>query len=313
MKMSQVAPQLRPHIRMTPPLPIGSAFGRWLVRRSIAALDRDRRYEAILLEKRRTTEGVALRVYTPTGARTGAALLWIHGGGLVIGSAAQDDPFCAETARALGIVVVSLDYRLASEHPFPAPVDDCHAAWTWLQGSAAQLQIDPLRVAVGGQSAGGGLAAGLVQRIHDAGGAQPAAQWLFCPMLDDRTAARTHLDAIRHRIWDNRRNRIGWRAYLGAEPGVETLPEYAAPARRNDLHGLPPTWMGVGDIDIFFEEDRTYAARLNAAGVACSLEVVPGAPHGFEVIAARTKLAQSYLARGREWLREILVGTPRSS
>lgn len=310
MKLSQVAPELRSRVRMMPPLPIQSAFGRRFIRAAMKRLDREKHYEGVLLEKRTSDEGGALRVYTPHGVLTGSALLWIHGGGMVIGSAAQDDRFCAETARQLGVVVVSLEYRLAPEFPYPAALDDCSAAWTWLQQAAAQLQIDKTCVAVGGQSAGGGLAASLVQRIHDAGGVQPVAQWLFCPMLDDRTAARTELDAIKHKIWNNRLNRIGWRAFLGTEPGVETVPEYAVPARRNDLRGLPPTWIGVGDIELFFDEDRTYADRLKAAGVDCALNVVSGAPHGFESIAARTKLAQAYVSRSREWLREKLAGSP---
>lgn len=310
MKLSQVAPELRPMIRMMPPLPIQSAFGRRLLRIPTKRLKREKYSEGVLLASRTSDEGIALRVYTPDGVLTGAALLWIHGGGMVIGSAAQDDRFCTETARKLGVIVVSVEYRLAPEYPFPAAVDDCYSAWTWLQQAATQYQIDKTRVAIGGQSAGGGLAASLVQRIHDSGDIQPIAQWLFCPMLDDRTAARTELDAIKHKIWNNRLNRIGWRAFLGTEPGVETVPEYAVPARRNDLRGLPPTWIGVGDIELFFEEDRIYAERLKAAGIDCAFDVVPGAPHGFESIAAKTKLAQTYMSRSREWLRERLAGSP---
>ncbi|GLV60280.1 esterase [Dictyobacter sp. S3.2.2.5] len=289
-----------------PPLPLGSSFGRRLMRASIKRLDREKQYEGARLEKRTG----ALRVYTPQGVLTGAALLWIHGGGMVIGSAAQDDQFCAETARQLGVVVVSVEYRLAPEFPFPSAADDCYAAWTWLQQAATHLQIDRTRVAVGGQSAGGGLAASLVQRIHDARGIQPIAQWLFSPMLDDRTAARTELDAIKHKIWNNRLNRIGWRAFLGTEPGAASVPEYAVPARRNDLRGLPPTWIGVGDIELFFDEDKTYADRLQSAGADSTLEIVPGAPHGFESIAARTRLAQAYLSHSREWLGEKIAGSP---
>ena len=135
------------------------------------------------------------------------------------------------------------------EHPYPAALD-AHAAWTWLRGHAAAE-----RIVVGGQSAGGGLAAALVQRLYDEG-ERPRAQWLFCPMLDDRTAARRGLDDAGHRVWDNRLNRFGWRAYLGTEPGAPGVPPYAVPARRDDVAGLPDTWIGVGDIDLFHDEAR---------------------------------------------------------
>lgn len=308
MPRSQIAPELRNTAGRMPHIPVSSALGRWFLRKATKLLDLDRQYTGVQFERRTTDSGIGLRIYTPGRDRTGAALLWIHGGGMVIGSAAQDDVFCADTARELGIVVVSTEYRLAPEFPFPAALDDCHAAWTWLQQSAEQLNIDKTRVAVGGQSAGGGLAAGLAQRIHDAGGVQPAAQWLFCPMLDDRTASRHELDTISHKVWDNRQNRFGWRAFLGAEPGADHVPAYAVPARRSDLQGLPTAWIGCGDIELFFDEDRTYAERLNRAGVACTLDVVPGAPHGFESIARNTKLAQDYQSRARAWLGQKLAG-----
>jgi acetyl esterase/lipase len=156
--------------------------------------------------------------------------------------------------------VVSADYRLAPEHPYPAPLDDCLAAWTWLQDNSPARGVDPTRVAIGGQSAGGGLAASLVQRVHDdPGAAQPVAQWLFCPMLDDRTAAERKLDATKHILWNNTSNRMGWRSYLGVEPGAASTPEYAVPSRRADLAGLPPTWIGTGDIELFYDENRAYA------------------------------------------------------
>jgi acetyl esterase/lipase len=156
-------------------------------------------------------------------------------------------------------------------------------------------------VVVGGKSAGGGLAAALVQRLRDEG-ERPLAQWLFCPMLDDRTGARRDLDARRHRGWDNRLNRVGWRAYLGREPGAEVVPHYAVPARRENLAGLPPTWIGVGDIDLFHDEDAEYARRLRAAGVDTTVHVVPGAPHGFESWAPDTGFTRVYLGTARKWL-----------
>lgn len=305
--LDQVAPELRESIQKIPRPPVGNRLGRWLIRTATNLLIREKPYEGVRLEKHAIPNGVGVRIYTPTAEGTDAALLWIHGGGMVIGNAAQDDLFCAGTARELGITVVSAEYRLAPEYPFPAPLDDCLAAWNWLQASAQHLNIDKTRVAIGGQSAGGGLAAGLIQRIHDAGSTQPVAQWLFCPMLDDRTAVSHEPDGIKHLMWDNHQNRVGWGAYLGAEFGARQVSEYAVPARRPDLSGLPPAWIGVGDIDLFFNEDKTYADRLNAAGVNCTFDIVQGAPHGFEVIARDTKLVQDYLSRGRAWLRQHLI------
>ena len=174
---------------------------------------------------------LSVRIYRPTGpARSRPGLLWVHGGGLVVGSARQDDGLCARTAAALDAIVVSVDYRLAPEHPYPAAIDDTYVAWKWLLTHANELGIDVKRVAIGGESAGGGLAANLVHRVHDAGGAQPVAQWLFAPMLDDRTAADRSLDGIDHLVWNNCVNRYGWTAYLQQPPGGERTPPYASAA-----------------------------------------------------------------------------------
>jgi acetyl esterase/lipase len=286
--------------------PVGSSWGRAVIR-ALQRLSRPDVAGGVTLSTVPVGAG-AVRVYRPEGELSGAGLLWVHGGGYVIGQAAMDDRFCSVTARDLGLVVVSVEYRLSPEHPFPLPLDDCLAAWTWFQEHADGLGVDPARVVVGGQSAGGGLAAGLVQRLHDAGGTQPVAQLLMCPMLDDRTAARRELDAVGHWVWSNRRNRAGWAAYLGQEPGLAEVPPHAVPARRDDLAGLPPTYVGVGDIDLFHDENVSYAERLRAAGVPCDLDVVPGAPHGFESIVPASALTARYLGRARAWLRRA-VGT----
>jgi acetyl esterase/lipase len=301
--LSHVAPELREHMQKMPRLPITNGLQRWLVRTLLKALVRNKPHEGVRFEQHTTKSGVGLRVFIPTQRLSQGALLWIHGGGLVIGSANQDDAFCAKTAREVGIVVVATEYRLAPEHPFPAPLDDCFSAWQWLQDSAKTLNISPKHIAIGGQSAGGGLAASLVQRIHDGGGIQPIAQWLFCPMLDDRTATQHQLDPIKHLVWDNRQNRVGWGAYLGAQFGTEKVADYAVPARRTTLRGLPSAWVGVGDIDLFYDEDKTYAERLKAEGVDCTFEIVKSAPHGFETIATQTQLVQDYLSRAWTWLR----------
>lgn len=307
--MTKVTPELRGPVRRIPPLPLDRAWGRRLVR-GLSGLIPAAKIDGVSTEWRDDVQP-RLRLYRPAVQRLPAALYWIHGGGMIIGQPVQDDGLCGVTARELGIVVVSVDYRLAPEHPFPIPLDDCYVGWQWLQDQAAALGLDGSRVAVGGGSAGGGLAASLVQRLHDGGGQRAAAQWLFCPMLDDRTAARRELDAINHPIWNNRLNATGWRALLAAEPGT-VAPPYAAAARREELRGLPPAWIGVGDIELFYEEDRVYADRLAAAGVNVTLDIVPGAPHGFEAWAADTVIAKEYLARARAWL-EAMLAEPAAS
>lgn len=249
--------------------------------------------------------GVRLRVYVPEVRHGDAALLWIHGGGLLFGDAVQDEELCAETARELGILVVSENYRLAPEHPFPAALADVHSAWEWLQVRARTWGVDRTRIVIGGESAGGGLAVSLVQFLHDESEVQAIGQWLFAPMIDDRTAADTSLDAVEHWIWHNRANRVGWSAYLG-EVGRPDVPPYAAAARRTDLSGLPPAFIAVGDIELFHDEDEDYARRLGEAGVPVEFDLVPGAPHGFESWARGSTPARELVGRARTWLGELV-------
>ncbi len=254
--------------------------------------------------------GVPVRMYRPRSTASGGALLWLHGGGLIVGRPATDDGRCVAWARDLGLVVVSVDYRLAPEHPFPAALDDAHAAWSWLRDAAGDLGVDPERIAVGGASAGGGLAACLAQRLRDERDSPPAAQLLVYPMLDDRTAARRELDGGGHRVWTNRSNRAGWSAYLGRSPGDADAPIHAVAARCDDLSGLPPAWIGVGALDLFLDEDRAYAARLQAAGVTTELHEVAGAPHGFDALAPDVPLSRSFAASQTDFLR-VHVGAGR--
>lgn len=246
-----------------------------------------------------------MRRYTPATITSPSQLLWIHGGGMVIGAPPMDDLLCSETAAELGITVASVDYRHAPEHPFPAALDDCAAVWAALTAESRNP------VAIGGQSAGGGIAASLAQRLLDEGGRQPAAQWLFSPMLDDRTAADRALDDIEHFVWDNRSNRIGWRALLGREPGGATTPIYSVPARREDLSGLAPAWIGVGDIDLFYQENKTYAQRLEEAGVETEVRIAGGAPHGFESLAPQARSALQIRGEARTWLAAHLEPSAR--
>jgi acetyl esterase/lipase len=307
MDINQIHPTLRKATASFPKLPVTSGFGRALTRSLLPMLlPKPKTPAGITIEQVKTNGGLKLRIYTPAGQRTRAAMLYIHGGGMMIGSPAMDDALLASTAAELDIVIVSPEYRLAPENPYPAPVDDCHRAWKWIQENLSQRGIDGNRIAIGGESAGGGLAAGLVLRIHDEGGPQPIAQWLFCPMLDDRTALDRALDDVDHYVWNNKMNLVGWRSYLGNSFGTEQVSSYAAPARREDLKGLPKAWIGVGDVELFFEEDRAYADKLTAAGVACELDVVSGAPHAFEGLVPESDLAKDYLSKAKSWLRAAL-------
>jgi acetyl esterase/lipase len=198
--------------------------------------------------------------------------------------------------------VISANYRLAPDDPFPAAHDDVYAAWHWVHEHATELGVDPGRLVIGGESAGAGLAASLVQRIHDDRGVPPIAQWLFAPMIDDRTAADESLDIVDHWVWNNRANRVGWSGY-----GTDTVPAYAAAARRTGLAGLPPAYIAVGDIELFYAEDADYAERLEQAGVPVRLDIVAGAPHGFENWARETELARALMRRAHNWLAEIFT------
>jgi acetyl esterase/lipase len=212
----------------------------------------------------------------------GPGILHIHGGGYVMGSPDMGLATDAAYALAFGAVVVSVDYRLAPETPHPGPVEDCYAALAWLYSNAADLGVDPSRIAVTGESAGGGLAAALVLLARDRGEVPVAFQHLVFPMLDDRTTA--HPDPspfLGQFVWTPAANRFGWTALLGHEPGGEGVSPYAAAARASDLDGLPPTYMICGALDLFLEEDLDYARRLIRAGVPVELHIYPGAPHGF--------------------------------
>lgn len=255
---------------------------------------------------------VPLRVYRSRLAPAATpALLWIHGGGLIMGSPAQDERHCLELARTLGIVVASVDYRLAPAHRAPAAAEDCYAALTWLHRRRAELGIDAARLAVGGASAGGGLAAAVAQMALDRGQVPLAFQLLVYPMLDDRTGTRPEHDTPGIRVWTPHNNRLGWRSYLGVEPGAETVPDHAVPARREDLHGLPPAWIGVGSLDLFHDEDVRYAARLRGAGVDCRLEIIGGAFHGFDALFPRADVTRDFRRSQARALQEAL-DTPGS-
>jgi acetyl esterase/lipase len=305
MNLETIHPELRDHYRHIPHLPFHCKLFVSIANFFLRLRPNKNSVDGVGVVEHKTDDA-SVRVYTPPTPGSGAALFWVHGGGLLIGRASINDALCAKYARDLNLVVVSANYRLASKQPYPAASDDCFNAWRWLQASASVLGVDPSRIAISGQSAGGGLAASLVQRIFDTGEIQPAGQALLCPMLDDRTAAREELDAIKHRMWNNRSNRAGWSAYLDQPVGLPDTPDYAVPARREDLTGIPPTWIGVGDIDLFYEEGRNYSENLRKCGVDCEFHVVPMAPHAFELLAPDASITQEFFESNYAFLRVAL-------
>ena len=301
--MSSFHPDLKVG-RFIPKLSFGPRITRALQRRTVrtpAAPD-DMLIEDV------TAPGVSLRVYRPRYLEGVApALLWIHGGGYIGGFPEQDEATSIGFARELGITVAAVRYRLAPAHPSPAAVEDAYAALRWLVAHAGERGIDPARIAIGGASAGGGLTAALALYAHDRGEVRPAFQLLVYPMLDDRTVLRTDLDTRDVRVWTARSNRFGWTSYLGQEPGAAGVSPYAAPARRGDLSGLPPAWIGVGSLDLFHDEDLAYAQRLSQAGVPCEVVVVPGAFHGFDAVLRNREVSRGFRAAQARALRGALL------
>ncbi|WP_332873146.1 alpha/beta hydrolase [Caulobacter hibisci] len=231
----------------------------------------------------------------PGAARPG--IVHMHGGGFVGGSAESSVRQLQDLAATLDYGIVTVEYRLAPEATYAASVEDNYAGLRWLRDHAAEVGIDPAKIAVMGESAGGGHAALLAIAARDRGEIPLAFQMLIYPMLDDRTGS-THLPSgpIGKIGWDAKANAFGWRSFLGQAPGGAKVPAKAVPARTASLAGLPPTFIGVGSIDLFVDEDVDYAKRLIDAGVATELLVVPGAFHGFDGIASATAVAQQFAA-----------------
>jgi acetyl esterase/lipase len=287
-------PDLRRSARFTPRRLVGSRTLP-LVRALLAVQDRGTRNDVEVIT---LGSGAGVRLFRPVGVpEPGPALLWLHGGGYVVGTARRDDPLCRRFSSRLGITVAAVEYRLAPEHPYPAALEDCYSALTWLAGLPA---VDRGRVAIGGASAGGGLAAALALLARDRGDVTLAFQLLAYPMLDDRSSLTS--DNPNYRLWNPRSNQFGWTAYLG-----DADPRVAVPGRRDDLSGLAPAWIGVGTNDLFHDEDLAYAERLIAAGVPCQVEVVQGAFHGFDLWVPKAQVSQRFFDSQCQSLRSSLA------
>ena len=241
-----------------------------------------------------TDPDVPIRIYKPESLPPNApGLVWIHGGGMVLGSAEMDDAGSAAMAEQHQCVVISVDYRLAPENPYPAPLHDCYAALKWFAKNANSLGVSSDRIAIGGASAGGGLAAGTALMARDKGGPNLIFQLLVFPMLDHRNETPSSFGTSDTRVWNREANIIAWEAYLN---NIEPIPSYASPSITDDLSGLPPTYINVGTLDIFVDEDIDYAARLSQAGVPVELHVYPGAFHGSNGFVAESSLSLRWAA-----------------
>jgi len=248
-------------------------------------------------------------VFDPApGTRSRPALLHLHGGGYVVGTPEVSSPANQRYAMEGGCVVVSVDYRLAPETPFPGSLEDNYAALRWLHRNAESLGVDPARIGVGGESAGGGHAAALAIAARDRAEVPVAFQFLVYPMLDDRTGSSRQVSGyIGEYIWTAVSNRYGWSSLLGVPAGSKQVPAGAVPARVEDLSRLPPTFIGVGALDLFIEEDLLYASRLIAAGVSVEVHVAPGAYHGFDGLAPESVPARHFTATLIRALRRLLL------
>lgn len=247
-----------------------------------------------------------VRVYRRKQRRDRSPGLYsIHGGGMVLGSVAMNDFRCAAIALELDVVVASVDYRLAPEFPYPTPLEDCYCGLLWFFDQAEALGLDTARIAVGGGSAGGGLAAGLALLARDRNQVSPCFQLLTFPMIDDRNETPSSFMIDDDRVWNRTANIAGWAAYLDGGNGTDDVSFYAAPARATDLGGLPPAIITVGSLDGFLDEDIAYARALLAAGVPCELHVHPGAFHGSNFMVPHSDISQ-------RWLRDEMAALDRA-
>lgn len=236
------------------------------------------------------------------------ALYWIHGGGYVMGDIDMDDRLMKQMVKRIGCVAASVDYRLAPEHPFPTPVEDCYTGLKWLFAHADELGVEPARIAIGGPSGGGGLTAGLGLLTRDRKEVQVAYQLLIYPMIDDRNATAAAHAITDPRVWNRESNRLGWKAYLGRDGGGADVSPYAAATRATDLSNLPPTYISVGTLDLFVDENIDYAQRLIQAGVPTELHVYPGAFHGFDMFAPSARVSKQFKADRDNALKRALHG-----
>ncbi len=243
---------------------------------------------------------IPARLYRVRGADARACVVYVHGGGMIMGTLDGYDSRCARYAALARVPVIAIDYRLAPENPFPAGLDDVVDAIRWVHSHADELGIDARLIAIAGDSAGAGIAAGAVLRLRDEGGPALACQLLVYPMLDDRTTAPEKPSRLM--TWTADDNATGWGCLLGPAAGGPDVSPYAAPARATDLTGLPPTFIESCTLDLFLQEDEEFATRLAAAGADVEYHVRKGVPHGYELLAPRSRVTERAWRERSEFL-----------
>ncbi len=257
---------------------------------------------------------VSLLICLPTSATAPTAAVYhVHGGGMIGGNKRLTVSEVLDWAQDLGLAVVSIDYRLAPEHPYPAPVEDCYAGLQWIAANCDELNVDAARTVIAGVSAGGGLAAAVALLARDRGGPALAGQLLSSPMLDDRNDSVSARQLAGHGVWDRASNETGWTALLGDARGGPDVSLYAAPARATDLSGLPPTFIDVGSAETFRDECVAFASGLWRSGGIAELHVWPGGFHGYSGLAPRARISQETVAMRLRWLRRLLGQPPQMS
>ncbi|WP_307834268.1 alpha/beta hydrolase [Paractinoplanes lichenicola] len=250
---------------------------------------------------------VELLILTPTtGDVVKPAIYHTHGGGMIVGNNRTGVEVLQDWAAEVPSVIVSVEYRLAPEHPHPAPVEDCYAGLVWTAANAAELGIDPERIVIAGASAGGGLAAAVALIARDRGGPALAGQMLLCPMIDDRNDTPSAVQMAGRGVWDRTANNTGWTALLGADCGGPDVSPYAAPARATDLSGLPPAFVDVGSAETFRDEDVAYASAIWRSGGQAELHVWPGGFHGFDMMVPQAAVSQDARAARVRWLKRLM-------
>lgn len=250
---------------------------------------------------------VTLLILEPPGsADERPVIFWIHGGGMVRGDRRTGIGQPLTWAHEHGAVVISVEYRLAPENPHPAPVEDCYAGLCWIGENATELGVDPRRLLVAGSSAGAGLATAIALMSRDRGGPRVLGQLLIAPMLDDRECTPSSVMLDGEGVWDRTSNRTGWRALLGAAAGGSGVSSYAAPARADDLTGMPPTYLDTGSVDTFRDEVITYGSRLWEAGCPAELHVWSGACHGFNQLAPHAAVSIEAQTARANWIGRLL-------
>ena len=299
-----IDPELTPVLEFMPPLGIEDPVAaRAKFSELIAMMSADLDTSGVLVDERQVPgpEGapdVSIRVYRPEsqGEESVSGLLFIHGGGFVIGSLDSEHGSCLALCRDLGIVIVSVDYRLAPEHPYPAGLEDCYAALEWFHDEAGALGVDGARIGVYGQSAGGGLSAGLALLCRDRQGPSLCFQYLGIPELDDRLDTPSMQAFTDTPMWARPSAILSWDYYLGEhyERGAADVPVYAAPARASDLVGLPPAYISTMEFDPLRDEGLLYGLKLLQAGVSTEIHSFPRTFHGSSLVASAEVSQRAY-------------------